>query len=222
MTTLVVMSGGLDSTVALAQTLETHDDVRGLSFDYGQRHRVELTAASGIAEHYGIPWDLVNLAGVGALMVGSALTDPSVPVPDRPYDGPTMDQTVVPLRNAIMLSIAAGAVASRGGGTVVAGMHGADHVLYPDCRPTFVQSMQETIARSLDGVQVTLKVPFLHRDKAEIVRLGSDLGAPLDLTWSCYEGGEIHCGACGTCRERRRAFQDAGVEDPPTYAEIAP
>lgn len=216
-TTMVVMSGGLDSTVALWSVLPEGGDIRGISFDYGQRHRVELERAEQIAHRAGIPWSVVDMSGVASLFTGSALTNRSVSVPRKPYDGPTMDVTVVPMRNAMMISIAAGAVASCGGGTVVAGMHGADHALYPDCRPEFVVAMQETIDRSLDGVRVSLVVPFLTIDKSEIVRRGADLGAPLDLTWSCYEGGGVQCGQCGTCRERRRAFADAGVPDPTVY-----
>ena len=219
--TLVVMSGGLDSTVALYQAIDAGGDVRGVSFDYGQRHRVEVDRAELIARCAGVPWRRIDLSTLAPAFPSSALTNPDISVPLEPYDGTTMDATVVPMRNAIMLSIAAGIVASHGGGKVIAGIHSADHALYPDCRPAFVQAMQQTIDRSLDGIAVRLVVPFVDIDKTEIVKIGHRLGVPFDRTWSCYQGGGVQCGRCGTCRERRRAFAEAGVPDPTVYRGVA-
>lgn len=222
MITTVVMSGGLDSTVALYQATAERENVTGLTFDYGQRHRVEIDRAEAIAKHAGIPWRCVDLSGVSSLLTSSALTNPDVAVPRDAYDGPTMDKTVVPMRNALMITVAAGMVASMGGGSVVVGVHGADHALYPDCRPDFITSMQETIDCSLDGIHVDLHAPFLNVDKTTIVAIGDKLGVPFELTWSCYEGGAVHCGECGTCRERRRAFaENEYVDDPTEYREVA-
>ena len=219
--TVVVMSGGIDSTVALYRAIANGENVRGITFDYGQRHRVEIDRAEAIAQHAGIPWRCVDLSGIAGLLTSSALTNTAIDVPLDEYDGPTMDKTVVPMRNATMISVAAGYCASLGGGSVVVGIHSADHALYPDCRPEFVASMQETIDRSLDGVQIGLVAPFVNVDKAKIVGMGDKLGVPFGLTWSCYEGGDVHCGVCGTCRERRRAFaENEYVDDPTTYGAV--
>lgn len=222
MTTMVILSGGLDSTVALSAAMARHADVRAITFDYGQRHRVEIDHARKIAALLGAEWSLVDLSGIAGHLTTSALTNRTVDVPRTHYDGPTMDKTVVPLRNATMISVAAGALASLGGGNLVVGVHHADHALYPDCRPAFVRAMQATINTSLDGITIQLQTPFLAIDKADIVKVGADLGAPMELTWSCYEGGTVQCGTCGTCRERRRAFADAGILDSTIYAtEVA-
>ena len=218
-----MVSGGLDS-VTLAHGLASEGySLNLLSFDYGQRHARELDYARLCAERLGAGHDVVDLKGVGRLLKGSALTD-DVPVPHGGYEEPNMALTVVPNRNAIMLSIAFGAAVADGAVIVAAGMHAGDHFVYPDCRPEFVEAFDAMQRRAIEGLgdePPRLHAPFIRNTKAEIVALGASLGVPFADTWSCYEGGEEHCGLCGTCVERREAFELAGVEDPTVYAESA-
>lgn len=206
---LVLLSGGVDSTVALAQS-EAKDTV---SIFYGQRHHREIAAAAAVAEHYGARHDVVDLSSL-APHLRSALTTPSVEVPDGHYEAESMKATVVPNRNAIFIMVAAGVASSRGLREVVIGSHAGDHAIYPDCRPEFTEAASEA-ARLGCGVRVV--APFSKAHKRDIVKSGANWGAPFHLTWSCYRGGEAHCGTCGTCTERREAFVLAGVPDPTTY-----
>ncbi|WP_170419330.1 7-cyano-7-deazaguanine synthase QueC [Ruegeria atlantica] len=219
MKTTLVCSGGLDS-VSLAHVLATDENLsRLVSFDYGQRHTKELTYAAACAARLNVPHHIIDLRSVGASLTGSALTD-DVDVPDGHYAEETMKVTVVPNRNAIMLTIAYGVAATQGDDAVAAAVHGGDHFIYPDCRPSFTDAFDTMQRAALDGyADVTLHVPFVHRSKADIVSEGARVGTPFDQTWSCYKGGEIHCGRCGTCVERREAFDLAGVPDPTQYED---
>lgn len=219
MKTLVVCSGGLDSVSLAHQVAAEHHLTRLVSFDYGQRHRKELDFAAQAARRLGVPHHLIDMRGIGAGLTGSALTD-DVAVPDGHYAQDTMRITVVPNRNAIMLSVAFGIAAAQGDQAVATAVHGGDHFIYPDCRPAFVQALQTMQDAALDGyAQVRLWTPFVHADKAAIVTAGARHGTPFALTWSCYKGGDLHCGRCGTCVERREAFDLAGIADPTTYAD---
>ena len=215
--TLVVCSGGLDSVtlahkVAVEQTL-----IHLVSFDYGQRHRNELEYAHRCAERLGVGHDVVDIADVGRRLTGSALTD-AVAVPDGHYAAETMRLTVVPNRNAIMLAIAFGIAVARRAEAVAAAMHGGDHFIYPDCRPPFIDAFATMQRFALVGLaEIALATPFLHLSKADIVREGVLHAVPFAETWSCYKGGARHCGRCGTCVERREAFDVAGVDDPTDY-----
>jgi 7-cyano-7-deazaguanine synthase len=219
MKTIVICSGGLDS-VTLADKIAAEADLIGLiSFDYGQRHAKELDSAAACAARLGVPHDIIDIRPVGAVLSGSALTD-AVAVPDGHYAEETMRITVVPNRNAIMLAIAFGAAAARGADAVAAAVHGGDHFIYPDCRPGFVAAFEAMQALALDGVAaVRLYTPFVEVPKSAIVTTGARLGTPFAETWSCYKGGAIHCGRCGTCVERREAFHLAGVADPTVYED---
>ncbi|MGY9056163.1 MAG: 7-cyano-7-deazaguanine synthase QueC [Alphaproteobacteria bacterium] len=219
MKTLVICSGGLDS-VSLAYMVAAEHDLAGLiSFDYGQRHRKEVEFAAAAAQQLGVPFDLIDMRHIGQFLSGSALTD-DVDVPDGHYAEETMKATVVPNRNAIMLAIAFGVAAAKGAEAVAAAVHGGDHFIYPDCRPDFIDAFQAMQDRALDGyASVKLYTPFVHVPKSAIVTEGAKHGTPFADTWSCYKGGEVHCGRCGTCVERREAFDIAGVEDPTLYAD---
>ncbi|WP_265499189.1 7-cyano-7-deazaguanine synthase QueC [Paracoccus beibuensis] len=219
MKTTLVCSGGLDS-VSLAQVLAAEGRLsRIVSFDYGQRHRKELEFAAACAGRLGVPFHLVDLSGLGAALSGSALTD-DVAVPDGHYAEDTMRVTVVPNRNAIMLTIAFGIAAANGDTAVAAAVHGGDHFIYPDCRPAFTDAFGAMQRAALDGyADVALHVPFVRATKADIVTAGAAAGAPFAETWSCYKGGDLHCGRCGTCVERREAFHLAGVADPTDYED---
>ncbi|WP_240489832.1 7-cyano-7-deazaguanine synthase QueC [Actinomadura atramentaria] len=218
---MAVVSGGLDSTV-LAHWLAAHAArLTLLSADYGQRHRKELEFARGVAEDLAVPHCVVDLTSVGRLLTGSALTDPSVAVPDGRYDEPSMSVTVVPHRNALLLDAAVCLATALGADTVAYGAHGGDHAVYPDCRPAFVDAYERTARLAGEGFlppDFAVTAPFLALAKAEIVGLGDGLGVPFERTWSCYRGGGLHCGTCGTCVERREAFAAADVADPTRYA----
>jgi 7-cyano-7-deazaguanine synthase len=218
MKTVAIFSGGLDSTVLLAQLQRAGDELLALSIDYGQRHRKELQFAEATAKRLGIEWRLADLRAITPLLAGSSLTSAEVAVPHGHYAEDSMKATVVPNRNMIMLSIAAGWALSRKCDRVAYGAHAGDHTIYPDCRPEFVAAMGHSFSLC-DWQLLALYCPFLRKSKADIVRTGAELGVDFTATWSCYEGGEIHCGQCGTCVERREAFALAGVSDPTTYAE---
>ena len=217
MKTIVICSGGLDS-VSLAHMVAQDHELAGLiSFDYGQRHRKELDYAALCAQRLGVPHDIIDLRPVGAVLTGSALTD-DVDVPDGHYAEDSMKVTVVPNRNAIMLTVAFGAAAARGADAVATAVHGGDHFIYPDCRPAFTEAFEAMQKLALDGyADVSLFTPFVHRSKADIVTEGARVNTPFAQTWSCYKGGDNHCGRCGTCVERREAFHLAGIPDPTIY-----
>lgn len=221
MNTIAVMSGGLDSTVLGYLLRSQGHDLSVISFDYGQRHRKELDFARAIAGELGAEWTLVDLsaAGIGKLLGASALTDEAIEVPEGHYAAENMHVTVVPNRNAIMLTIACAAAASFGADSVAFAVHAGDHPIYPDCRPAFVEAFEAMEHVALEGIAaIQVLAPFQDKSKADIVRIGTQLGVPFGRTWSCYRGQDIHCGACGTCYERREAFELAGVADPTQYA----
>jgi len=219
MKTNVMCSGGLDS-VSLAYILAKQGALARLtSFDYGQRHRKELDYAGACAERLGVPHHVIDMRSIGAALTGSALTD-DIAVPDGHYAEDSMKITVVPNRNAIMLSVAYGISAAQGDDTVATAVHGGDHFIYPDCRPQFTQAFDAMQRAALDGyAEIALHTPFVLRSKADIVREGARVDTPFAQTWSCYKGGALHCGRCGTCVERREAFHLAGIPDPTAYED---
>lgn len=220
-TAVTVISGGMDSTVLAYQLREEGWDLRLLSFNYGQRHARELDSARLIAEKLGAPHDVADLRPVGALLTGSALTDDAVDVPEGHYTDSSMRSTVVPNRNAIFASVAIGVAVADGAQAVALGVHAGDHPIYPDCRPEFVDALQRLAIVANDGFIAPgfqVLTPMVNWSKADIAQRGYELGVPLADTWSCYKGGDLHCGRCGTCVERREAFELAGVPDPTVYA----
>lgn len=226
---VVSLSGGMDSSTLVAHMHQTYD-VLALSFNYGQRHAQELTAAVQIADHYEAEWHEIDLRSVGSLLTGSALTDPTVDVPEGHYAEDNMRSTVVPNRNAIMANIAIGIASARKAKVVALGIHAGDHAVYPDCRPQWVGALRDLAAKGLEGFPTpAIVTPFITWSKTDIAREADRLGVPLGLTWSCYKGGvhkvgdayvnekAKHCGRCGTCVERIEAFRDAGLPDPTEY-----
>lgn len=218
---VVVHSGGLDSTVLLAWARARGYDVLSLSVNYGQRHERELAHASAIADAIGVRHRLVDLHALRYALPGSALTDASVPVPHGHYEEESMKATVVPNRNMILLAVAIAVAVAEGAERVMYGAHAGDHAIYPDCRPDFYAAMQKA-ARLADWMPVELVAPFVQMTKAQIVETGHRLRVPFEMTWSCYEGGDVHCGKCGTCVERREAFALANVYDPTRYRADVP
>lgn len=220
--TLVLLSGGLDSTVLAARLLVAGHQLDAISIHYGQRHAKELDAARAVARWLGIRHNVVDLQLLREHLGGSALTSDGVDVPDGHYAQENMRATVVPNRNAIMLSVAVGIAVSRGLAQVATAVHAGDHFIYPDCRPEFITAMDTVAHLGTAGFgDVRVVAPFLHLTKADVVILGNQFGAPMELSWSCYRGGEVHCGRCGTCVERSEAFRVADVADPTSYADPA-
>ncbi len=221
MKVVVLCSGGMDSVTALYWARREHAVVAVASFDYGAKHNPrELPLAAEHAARLGVRHEVIPLEFVNRLF-SSDLLQSGGAVPDGHYEAANMRQTVVPFRNAIMLSIAAGFAESVGAEGLVIAAHGGDHAIYPDCREDFMRAMGDAM-RLGTYAQVQLLRPFITRTKGEIVAEGTRLGVDFARTWSCYKGGAIHCGMCGTCVERREAFLQAGVPDPTTYASLDP
>ncbi|MDQ8202049.1 7-cyano-7-deazaguanine synthase QueC [Pelagicoccus sp. SDUM812003] len=219
---VAVYSGGMDSTVMLYHMLDRGVAVKGaLSVDYGQKHRKELQVAAEVCRSLGIEHQVADMRGIGPLFGKSSLTNSSEDVPEGHYAEEQMKSTVVPNRNMVLLSIATAWAISKQAEAVAYAAHGGDHAIYPDCREEFADALDAAI-QLCDWSKVFLYRPFVSSNKAEIAALGHQLGAPLEKTWSCYKGGELHCGRCGTCVERREAFYLAGLEDPTAYSETAP
>ena len=190
----------------------------GISFDYGSNHNArEIPFAAMHCERLGIKHIVINL-GFMHQYFKSSLLEGAEAIPEGNYDEENMKSTVVPFRNGIMLSIAAGVAESNGLKYVLIANHGGDHTIYPDCRPEFVSAMSEaTRLGTYPGIEVL--APYTGITKSDIARHGKALGIDYAETWSCYKGGEHHCGKCGTCRERIEALADAGIEDHTVYDE---
>ena len=206
----------MDSTVCLALAAREDDAVVAVTFDYGQRHAVEIDRARVIAERYGAEWLCVRLDA--SRWGGSALTDSSMAVPVDGVDADVIPVTYVPARNLIFLSVAMGVAEARDADAVYLGVNALDYSGYPDCRPEFIESFRGTAAlalkRGVEGRPVDIRTPLIRLSKADIVRLGVEVGAPLELTWSCYLGGDRPCGECDACRLRAKGFAEAGLVDP--------
>lgn len=215
---LVVFSGGLDSYVLLLSARQAFSKVTAINFNYGQRHAREIESARHLA---GVL--LVELIEVDVPVLGtsaSALTSDRA-VPHGHYAKDTMAATVVPNRNMVMLALAVSKAIQIGAEAVLYGAHAGDHAIYADCRTAFVEAMAAAVLEA-DDARIKLIAPFVQLMKSDIAQLGATFeDALLGYTWSCYEGGEAHCGNCGTCVERREAFRDAGVRDPTTYLPTA-
>ena len=218
MKVVVLVSGGMDSVTALYHAASEHEVVAGLSFDYGSKHNhKELPLAAWHCEQLGVPHQIVPLSFMDDLFESDLLKSGG-DIPEGHYEAENMKQTVVPFRNGIMMAIAAGFAESIEAGGLVIAAHSGDHAIYRIAREDFMKPMAEAItAGTYADVQVLR--PFIDQRKEDIVSRGSELGIDFSQTWSCYKGGELHCGKCGTCVERKEAFEIAGVEDPTVYLE---
>lgn len=205
---VIVLSGGMDSTTLL---WDRKDSIAlAVTFDYGSRHNAREIECARIncrrlgIEHIVIPLDFMGQYFKSSLLIGGD------DIPEGRYDDDNMKSTVVPFRNGIMLSIAAGLAESRGLRKVMLANHSGDHSIYPDCRPGFVDAMSKAIKEgTYEGI--VIDAPYTDITKSDIARIGKRIGVDYNLTYSCYNGGEHHCGKCGTCVERMEALRDAGI-----------
>ncbi|MGK0189529.1 MAG: 7-cyano-7-deazaguanine synthase [Verrucomicrobiales bacterium] len=221
MKVVVLLSGGMDSVAVLYQARTEHEVVAAISFDYGSKHNhKEIPFAAHHCEKLDIPHQTIELDFVGRLFKSDLLKSGGE-IPDGHYEQENMKQTVVPFRNGIMLSVAGGFAESHEADGLVIAAHSGDHAIYPDCREDFMKAMGDAI-RLGTYADVQLLRPFISMTKAEIAKMGDELGVDFAMTWSCYKGLEIHCGDCGTCVERREAFELAGLPDPTDYSSSAP
>lgn len=218
---LLIYSGGMDSATLLWKLLSDGDDVDAITFNYGQRHVQEIDYAQFMIEYLRsegleIRHDIIDVRSIFKYINSSALTNYSIEVPDCHYTDESAKITVVPNRNQILLSIAVGIAAARKINTVMYAAHSGDHSIYPDCRPEFLQSLQETTRISTLWHPVRIEAPFINMSKSDIVKLGLDLGVSYEMTRSCYNEG-LSCGKCPTCIERLEAFALNNSIDPIEY-----
>jgi len=224
----VLLSGGVDSSTCLGIAVAAHgkENVTAISIDYGQRHKKEIECAENVAKYFGVLHETHTIQGIPKSM----LTDPNQAIPDCSYsDIKGVSPTYVPFRNGQLLSKIAGIAASRvsqpnevGGetGIIYIGTHAedAENDAYPDCRADFVGAMGAAIYIGTYH-KVRVRAPLIELTKAQVVEWGYGLGVPYELTWSCYAGGDVHCGTCPTCRARKAAFEEAAVTDPTEYGD---
>ena len=218
---VVLLSGGMDSATALGIAASDNHRLALIHFDYGQRNRTnERRAFEALAKHYDAEKTLIVPMGFLREIGGSALTDETISVPDEMPENDEIPPTYVPFRNGIMLSIASAWAEVLGAKRIYAGFVEEDSSGYPDCREIFVDAMRKAInlGRRPES-EVEIITPLLHLRKSEIVKLGTKLGVPYELTYSCYLGGEKHCGKCPACRLRKKAFREAQIKDPTQYIE---
>lgn len=215
---VIIVSGGMDSITML---YEFKDQIAlGVSFNYGSNHNNrEIPFAEMHCKRLGIPHITIDL-GFMPQYFKSSLLEGADAIPEGNYDEENMKSTVVPFRNGIMLSIAIGIAESNHLKHVLMANHGGDHTIYPDCRPAFVDAMSAA-AQTGTFEDVTIEAPYTNITKADIARHGKQLGIDYSETWSCYKGGEVHCGQCGTCRERQEALREAGIADTTEYENPA-
>lgn len=222
---LVLLSGGLDSSTVMGIAAQECDSVKGLTMSYGQKHVREVESAIAVAAHYGVQLEVLEMPKIfsGA---GSTLIDADKEIPHLSYDelkaseGPS--STYVPQRNLNFLAVASAIALTGEQDYIYFGAHADDahNWAYPDCTPEFIGAASNAIFVG-SYMKTRLRVPFMWNSKADIVRRGNDLGVPFEITWSCYEGGDLHCGLCPTCMSRQEAFMEAQIDDPTRYAEVA-
>ncbi len=218
---VVLLSGGMDSVCALFDARQNHEVSACLSFDYGAKHNArEIPFAARQAASMAIPHVIIPLDFIGQYFASDLLKSGGE-IPRGHYEEESMKKTVVPFRNGILLAIAAGFAESRGAEALVIAAHSGDHAIYPDCREDFMRAMSDAVRLgTYAGIEILR--PFIAMTKSGIAKHGSGLGVDFAQTWSCYAGGEEHCGECGTCVERRESFVLAGLSDPTKYASHAP
>ncbi|WP_091982534.1 7-cyano-7-deazaguanine synthase QueC [Pseudoalteromonas denitrificans] len=212
---VVIYSGGMDSYTVLNKAIQDGYEVYALSFDYGQRHVKELDIAAKACKDLDVHHKIVNISAINQIIGGSSLTD-DIDVPEGHYEAENMKSTIVPNRNMILLSLAVGYAVSLKACKVYYGAHSGDHAIYPDCRPEFVQKMDD-VCRIANYDAVEIVSPYLKNSKIDILTDGLKMGLNYRDTWTCYNGREKACGKCGACQERLEAFKLNNVIDPIEY-----
>ncbi|MGB5444601.1 MAG: 7-cyano-7-deazaguanine synthase QueC [Psychromonas sp.] len=215
---VVIYSGGMDSFTVLHKALQQGLTPYALTFDYGQRHIKEIEVARQVCNELGVHHKVIDISAINQLIGGSSLTDPNIDVALGHYQQENMKSTVVPNRNMILLSLAIGYAVSLGAEQVYYGAHSGDHEIYPDCRPIFVEKMND-VAAVANYEKVEIFSPYLDSDKIGILKDGFAMGLDYSKTWTCYNGREKACGQCGSCNERLEAFAAHGVKDPIAYED---
>ncbi|MCY4471730.1 MAG: 7-cyano-7-deazaguanine synthase QueC [Kistimonas sp.] len=218
---VVVYSGGMDSFTVLHHVRALGYNAAAISFNYGQRHSRELECAAKVSAGLGIEHKIVDLSSIAGIFGDSALTSTGTDVPEGNYGTENMKQTVVPNRNMVMLSLAVSYALSKKADVVFYGAHAGDHVLYPDCRPEFVEAING-VTRLCDWQPVKVEAPWLHASKADILRRGLAMELDYSDTWTCYNGRKHSCGRCSACLERLQAFAANQACDPLIYEDQAP
>jgi 7-cyano-7-deazaguanine synthase len=217
-TALISLSGGLDSTTLLAYLLNQNYKIECVGFYYGSKHnKYEIEAAKNVAKYYGVKYELIKLDEFMSHFQSNLLKTGG-DIPEGHYSEESMKLTVVPARNIIFISILSGFAWSRNIKHVALGVHASDRHIYPDCRKPFIEAMEKAVELGTDG-NVKLLAPFIDMEKWDIVKVGTELKAPYELTRSCYKDQPVACGKCGTCTERKEAFQRNGLVDPIQYED---
>ncbi|MGH8000346.1 MAG: 7-cyano-7-deazaguanine synthase QueC [Brasilonema sp.] len=225
MKAVILLSGGLDSSTVLYQAIADGYECHTISFDYQQRHQRELHSAlaiaqkAGVVDHQVVKFDLRQWGG-------SALTDDAIELPQKrsvEEMSQSIPVTYVPARNTIFLSFALAYAETIDAQYVYIGVNALDYSGYPDCRPDYIQAMQEVFRlgtkQGRSGQTISINTPLIHLKKTEIIQIGNKIGVPWELTWSCYVGGDVACGVCDSCRLRLAAFAELGLKDPLAYAD---
>lgn len=209
---IVIYSGGMDSFTMLHDVRKSYA-VYALTFDYGQRHgSKELACAKKVCQQYKISHKIVDITSINQLMQNSSLINSDLDIPEKNYEQESMQSTVVPNRNMILLSIATSYALSVNADKVYYGAHSGDHEIYPDCRPEFVEALNKAI-ELCDWKKISIVAPYLYKSKADILKTGLSMGLDYSETWTCYKGREKACGKCGACKERLQAFALCNVKD---------
>jgi len=215
---VLILSGGMDSFTLLHQALNQDYEVDCLTFDYGQRHIKEIECARLACHENHLSNLQIKIANVESIFAASALTSDSIEMPHGSYQAESMQSTIVPNRNMLFISHAIAYAISKNINQVWYGAHAGDHFIYPDCRPEFLSAMN-AVAQICHTFPISVEAPFLNYSKAEIVKIGLDLGIDYSKTWTCYEGQDLACGKCGSCNERLEAFALNNTADPLTYQD---
>ncbi|MGN0225765.1 MAG: 7-cyano-7-deazaguanine synthase QueC [Prevotella sp.] len=212
---VIIVSGGMDSITLLH---ERHEEIAlGISFDYGSNHNSrEIPFARMHCQRLGIKHIVIPLDFM-SVYFKSSLLDGADAIPEGHYEDANMKSTVVPFRNGIMLSIACGIAESNGLSRVFIANHGGDHAIYPDCRSEFIKAMDAAMSAGTYA-HINIEAPYTEITKTDIALIGKAIGLDYTETWSCYKGGNVHCGKCGTCVERQEALRNAGIEDKTEYS----
>lgn len=213
---IVLLSGGLDSATSLYLAKKKGFKCFCLIFDYGQRQRREIESAKKIARKVKCPFTIIK---INFPWKGSALLNKKIKLPVSGYRSPlTIPSTYVPGRNIIFLSFALSYAEAKGASAVYIGAHTQDYSGYPDCRPEFFSAFNKIIScgtkAGIEKRKIRIEAPLIRKNKAQIIKMGSALGVPFELTWSCYQGGQHPCGKCDSCYYRMKGFKEAGIEDP--------